>query len=70
MSPSKSRLTGIKAKGVWLGMKNVVAHLQWRGGGEIVNIASIAGLVGARGSTAYSASRGAVLALTRQVAET
>lgn len=63
------RLMGINAKGVWLGIKNVVPHMQQQGGGAIVNIASIAGIVGGKGSISYSASKGAVLALTRQVAE-
>jgi NAD(P)-dependent dehydrogenase (short-subunit alcohol dehydrogenase family) len=39
-----------------------------RGGGSIVNVASIAGLVGLRNRAAYSASKGAVVALTRALA--
>jgi 2-keto-3-deoxy-L-fuconate dehydrogenase len=39
-----------------------------RGGGSIVNIASIAGLVGLRNRAAYCASKGAVIALTRALA--
>ena len=37
-------------------------------GGSIVNIASIAGLIGLKAEPAYSASKGAVIALTRQLA--
>ena len=37
-------------------------------GGSIVNVASIAGLVGLRNRLAYSASKGAVIALTRALA--
>jgi NAD(P)-dependent dehydrogenase (short-subunit alcohol dehydrogenase family) len=38
------------------------------GGGSVVHIASQLGLVGARGSPAYSASKGGVIALTRSMA--
>jgi 2-keto-3-deoxy-L-fuconate dehydrogenase len=39
-----------------------------RGGGSIVNMASIAGLVGLRNRAAYCASKGAVIAFTRALA--
>jgi NAD(P)-dependent dehydrogenase (short-subunit alcohol dehydrogenase family) len=39
-----------------------------RGGGSIVNMASVAALVGLRNRVAYSASKGAVLAMTRALA--
>ncbi len=39
-----------------------------RGGGAIVNVASVAALVGLRNRAAYSASKGAVVALTRALA--
>jgi NAD(P)-dependent dehydrogenase (short-subunit alcohol dehydrogenase family) len=39
-----------------------------RGGGAIVNIASVAGLVGLPNRAAYCASKGAVIALTRAMA--
>jgi NAD(P)-dependent dehydrogenase (short-subunit alcohol dehydrogenase family) len=39
-----------------------------RGGGSIVNIASVAGLIGLRNRAAYSASKGAVISLTRALA--
>ena len=38
------------------------------GGGAIVNVASVAGLVGLKNRVAYSASKGAVIALTRALA--
>ena len=41
-----------------------------RGGGAIVNIASVAGLVGGRAGTAYTASKHALVGLTRSVAFT
>jgi NAD(P)-dependent dehydrogenase (short-subunit alcohol dehydrogenase family) len=39
-----------------------------RGGGSIVNIASVAGLIGLRNRAAYSATKGAVISLTRALA--
>jgi NAD(P)-dependent dehydrogenase (short-subunit alcohol dehydrogenase family) len=39
-----------------------------RGGGAIVNVASVAGLVGLKNRAAYCASKGAVIALTRALA--
>jgi NAD(P)-dependent dehydrogenase (short-subunit alcohol dehydrogenase family) len=42
--------------------------LQDAGGGAIVNTASIAGLIGLREQSAYCASKGAVVQLTRQLA--
>ena len=37
--------------------------------GSIINIASITGVEGSRGQTAYSASKGAVIALTKSMAK-
>ena len=56
-------------KGVWLGCKVAIDHMVRAGaGGSIVNIASIAGMVGLAAEPAYSASKGAVIGLTRQLA--
>jgi meso-butanediol dehydrogenase / (S,S)-butanediol dehydrogenase / diacetyl reductase len=62
------RVFAVNVRGVFLGIKNVLPHMLARGIGSIVNTASIAGLVGLRDRAAYSASKGAVIALTRQVA--
>ena len=43
-------------------------HLRTGGGGSIVNQSSVAALVGSHGLAAYSAAKGAVLALTRTLA--
>lgn len=45
-----------------------VGEMQAAGGGSIVNVASIYAEIGATGSASYSASKGAVAALTRQMA--
>lgn len=59
----------VNLKGVWLGCKVAIGHMVRAGnGGSIVNIASIAGMVGLAEEPAYSASKGGVIGLTRQLA--
>ncbi len=59
----------VNAKGVFLGTKAVIPALRDAGGGSIVNISSIAGLIGSRNSIpAYQASKGAVRLLTKSTA--
>jgi 2-keto-3-deoxy-L-fuconate dehydrogenase len=58
----------VNARGTFLCCKHAIPGMAARGGGSIVNIASIAGLVGLRNRAAYSASKGAVIALTRALA--
>jgi NAD(P)-dependent dehydrogenase (short-subunit alcohol dehydrogenase family) len=55
-------------KGMYICARHVVPILKARGGGKIVNIASIAGHRGVPGGSAYSAAKGAVINLTRQMA--
>lgn len=62
----------VNTTGVWLGMKSVIPLMQARGGGSIVNISSIAGIIGGMadgGGAAYSASKGAVRSLTKHAAQ-
>jgi len=59
---------GVDAKGVFLGMQAVIPSMMERGGGRIVNISSLAAHKGLQGLASYSAAKGAVEALTRQVA--
>jgi NAD(P)-dependent dehydrogenase (short-subunit alcohol dehydrogenase family) len=54
--------------GTFLGSKSVLSAMRRRGGGAIVNLCSMNALVGVPGATAYSASKGGVLALTRAMA--
>jgi NAD(P)-dependent dehydrogenase (short-subunit alcohol dehydrogenase family) len=58
----------VNARGTFLCCKHAIGGMRERGGGSIVNIASIAALVGLRNRLAYSASKGAVIALTRALA--
>ena len=59
----------VNLKGVFLGTKYAVAKMLDSGGGSIVNVASFVALMGAAtAQVAYTASKGGVLAFTREVA--
>lgn len=58
----------IDLKGVFLGTKYAIPEMEKRGKGKIINTASIAGIVGFAGSSAYCAAKGGVVNLTRQTA--
>ena len=58
----------VNARGTFLCCKHAIPSMRERGGGAIVNLASVAGLVGLRSRAAYCASKGAVIALTRALA--
>jgi NAD(P)-dependent dehydrogenase (short-subunit alcohol dehydrogenase family) len=62
------RVIAINLKGVFLSMKYAIAEMLHGGGGAIVNIASVAGLVGMPHTPAYSAAKGGVVQLTRVAA--
>ena len=51
--------------GTWLCCREVISHMKSAGYGRIVNIASTLGLVGLSNRTPYTASKGAVIQLTR-----
>src|SRR3990170_6920226 len=55
-------------RGTFLCTKFVLPHMRAAGGGVIVNVASVAALVGARRNVVYDASKGAVLNMTRALA--
>lgn len=63
------RTINTNLKGVWLCLKYEIQQMQKQGGGgAIVNMASIAGLVGSAGAAAYSASKHGVVGLTKSAA--
>ncbi len=61
------KVISINLTGPFLGCKICIPHLRNAGGGSIVNIASIAGLVGGNGA-AYSASKGGLRLLSMDLA--
>ena len=62
------RTFDVNVKGTYLMTKLILPIMRKQGGGVIVNNASDWGIVGGRGYTAYSASKGAVVLLTKSVA--
>jgi NAD(P)-dependent dehydrogenase (short-subunit alcohol dehydrogenase family) len=66
------RIMAVNVEGVFLGIKHAVRTMRPGGlagrGGSIVNLSSVAGLVGSPGLSAYCASKGAVRLLTKAAA--
>lgn len=62
------RIYAVNVKGVFLCSKAIVPHMLEAGGGVILNLASIASLIGLPDRFAYSMSKGAVLTMTRSIA--
>lgn len=58
----------VNLKGVWLCMKYEIPEILKAGGGAIVNVASIAGVIGYAGLAAYCASKGGVIQMTKAAA--
>lgn len=63
------KVLSINLTGPYIGCKKCIPHIKNAGGGSIINIASIAGIVGGNG-TAYSASKGGLIALSKDLAIT
>lgn len=62
------RIIAVNLKSCFLMAKHCIPALRRRGGGVIVNIASVQGHQSMKGVAAYAASKGGILALTRQLA--
>lgn len=60
----------VNVKGVFFGTKHAIPHLRKAGGGSVVNLSSIAGLVGVAGLAPYHASKGAVRLMSKNDAIT
>jgi len=58
----------VNLKGVFLAAKFCVPELRRRGGGAIVNVASVQAFAAQPGVVAYAASKGAIVALTKAMA--
>ena len=59
---------GINLKGIWLCMKYEIPEMLKKNKGAIVNCASVAGLVGFQGLSAYVASKHGIIGLTKTAA--
>ncbi|HOS87990.1 MAG TPA: SDR family oxidoreductase [Candidatus Pacearchaeota archaeon] len=62
------KIININLKGIFLCSKRVIPEMLKQGRGKIINMASIAGLVGFEQSGAYCASKGGIIAMTKEMA--
>ena len=62
------RTLAVNLKGVYLAAKYCIPEMVKRGGGAIVNVASVQGLQSQPNVAAYAASKGALIAMTRTMA--
>ncbi|MDB5246962.1 MAG: 2-deoxy-D-gluconate 3-dehydrogenase [Segetibacter sp.] len=58
----------VNVKGTWLCCRAVTPYMKKSGSGSIINVASTLGLVGLSNRTPYTASKGAVVQMTRALA--
>jgi 3alpha(or 20beta)-hydroxysteroid dehydrogenase len=63
------RLQEVNQVGVFLGMRTIAPAMAARGSGSIVNVSSVAGLMGSPYLTAYAASKWAVRGMTKSAAK-
>jgi 3(or 17)beta-hydroxysteroid dehydrogenase len=61
-------LTSINLDGVFLGTKYAIGAMKRSGGGSIINMSSVAGMIGTLNSSAYHASKGGVRIFTKAAA--
>ncbi|MEL7030248.1 MAG: SDR family NAD(P)-dependent oxidoreductase, partial [Pseudomonadota bacterium] len=62
------RMVAINQRSVWYGIKAAYAPMQERGGGSIVNVASMAGIRSNRNHCLYGMTKAAVISLTHHAA--
>lgn len=62
-------MMAVNVRGVFLPIKHVVPHMKAQGGGSIVNMCSVSAFVGSDGGAPYHTTKGAVLSMTRSLAQ-
>ncbi|PYP90649.1 MAG: short-chain dehydrogenase [Candidatus Angelobacter sp. Gp1-AA117] len=62
------QMFNVNVRGIWQLCRAAMPHLRAAGGGSIINIASVLSMVAARNRVGYTATKGAVLAMTRAIA--
>ena len=62
------RVMDVCVRGTLLGMKYAIPAIRDSGGGSVINMSSVAALVGITDRAVYSAAKGAILSLTRAAA--
>ena len=59
------RVMGVCVRGTFLGMKHAIPAIKDAGGGSVINMSSVAALVGLVDRAVYSAAKGAIYSITR-----
>ncbi|MEW6635508.1 MAG: glucose 1-dehydrogenase [Actinomycetota bacterium] len=62
------RVMDVCVRGTFLGMKRAIPAIRASGGGSVINMSSIAALVGITDRAVYCAAKGAILSMTRAAA--
>jgi NAD(P)-dependent dehydrogenase (short-subunit alcohol dehydrogenase family) len=62
------RVMDVCLKGTFFGMKHAIPAIKDSGGGSVINMSSVAALVGIPDRAVYSAAKGAILSITRAAA--
>jgi 3-oxoacyl-[acyl-carrier protein] reductase len=62
------KVLGVNLTGVFLCMKAVLPYMREKRYGRIINMSSVVGITGARGTAAYTATKAAVIGLTKTTA--
>ncbi len=62
------RVMDVCLRGTFFGMKHAIPAIRDSGGGSVINLSSVAALVGIADRAVYSAAKGAILAITRAAA--
>jgi NAD(P)-dependent dehydrogenase (short-subunit alcohol dehydrogenase family) len=63
-----NRVVDVNLKGTFIVCKHALGHMFERKAGSLINVASIEGLEGTEGGSAYNASKGGVVVLTKNLA--
>lgn len=64
----RDRVFEVNGKGVWNGCRAAIPHFKEQGSGSIVNVASLAGVIGQPFAAAYAFTKGGVTKFTRTLA--
>lgn len=64
----RDRVIDVNVNGVWNGCRAALPVMKAQGSGAIVNTASLAGIIGAPGISAYSLTKGGVVLFTKSIA--
>ena len=68
-TPEWDRVLSVNLRGVYLCSRLVIPHLIQAGGGSVINISSVQALATTGRVAAYAATKGAILSLTRDLAQ-